>query len=239
MTPPDTGHSATDTPDDTPGEFLTLGAAARRFTVSVSTLHRRRKKGDLAAVGAFKDHGSGAWMIPVTGLAQLGYELRETPPDTPTDTPVTENPVTRVDTGSEETESAPDTPDTVHDTSQNRRVADDELDVLQQRLEAAEAEAREAREKIAEAERRAAVAEAVAAERNRLIEVQERSLRMLEPGPSTSAPTTPTPVAPETMPHAPASESSVSEQPAPVVSAPQPPEEPRSFLGRLFGGGRR
>lgn len=235
MTPPDTGHRDADTPADTPGEFLTLGAAARRFTVSVSTLHRRRKRGDLAAVGAFKDHGSGAWMIPVAGLAQLGYELRETPTDTPTDTPVTEKPVTRVDTGAEDAEPVSDTPGTVHDTYQNRRVADEELETLRQRLEAAEAEAREAREMVAEAERRAAVAEAVAAERNRLIEVQERSLRMLEPGPSASTPTIQAPPSPETA--TPTHEPSVSEQPAPVV-APQSPEEPRGFLGRLFGGRR-
>lgn len=232
MTPPDTGHHDDDTPTDTPGEFLTLGAAARRFTVSVSTLHRRRKRGDLAAVGAFKDHGSGAWMIPVTGLAQLGYELRETPPDTPTNTPVTENPVTRVDTGLEDEEFAPDTPDTGHDTSQSRRVEDDELDELRQRLEAAEAEARDARERVAEAERRAAVAEAVAAERNRLIEVQERSLRMLEPGPSAAPTVSPTP---ETPTPEPARE---SEQPAPVPAPQKSPEEPRGFLGRLFGGRR-
>lgn len=173
-------------------------------------------------------------MIPVTGLAQLGYELRETPSGTPTDTPVTEKPVTRVDTGAEDAEPVSDTPDTVHDTYQNRRVAVEELETLRQRLEAAEAEAREAREMVAEAERRAAVAEAVAAERNRLIEVQERSLRMLEPGPSAST-TIQTPPSPETA--TPPHEPSVSEQPAPVVT-PQSPEEPRGFLGRLFGGRR-
>lgn len=171
-------------------------------------------------------------MIPVTGLAQLGYELRETPPDTPTNTPVTENPVTRVDTGLEDEEFAPDTPDTGHDTSQSRRVEDDELDELRQRLEAAEAEARDARERVAEAERRAAVAEAVAAERNRLIEVQERSLRMLEPGPSAAPTVSPTP---ETPTPEPARE---SEQPAPVPAPQKSPEEPRGFLGRLFGGRR-
>lgn len=234
MTPPDTGHRDADTPADTPGEFLTLGAAARRFTVSVSTLHRRRKRGDLAAVGAFKDHGSGSWMIPVTGLAQLGYELRETPPDTPTGTPTAEKPVTRVDTGAEEAETASDTLDTVHDTYQSPRVADGELETLRQRLEAAEAEAREAREMVAEVERRAAVAEAVAAERNRLIEVQERSLRMLEPGPSASAPS---PVTPPSETTTPAPEGTTREQPAPKP-AQQPPGEPRGFLGRLFGGRR-
>lgn len=100
------------TPPDTSGDmWLTLREAAEAFDVSLSTLHRRKRSGELEDVGAFKDGDT--WKIPRQGLARLGFKelvppvspgqvtLEEalsesedgtvpvTPADTPRDTPDT------------------------------------------------------------------------------------------------------------------------------------------------------
>ncbi|WP_205762290.1 hypothetical protein, partial [Arthrobacter mobilis] len=62
-----------------------------------------------------------------------------------------------------------------------------------------QAELERVRALLVEAERRAAVAEAVAAERDRIIEAQARSLRMLEAGPA-KAPATAAPSLPAESP---------------------------------------
>lgn len=161
MTPDDTA--------DTGGDmWLTLHEAARAFDVSLATLHRRRKSGDLENVGAFKDKGS--WKIPRQGLARLGFtEL--VPPVSPgqatidalSDTATTPVPLTPFETSRETSEAS----------REMQRLKDELNDAL----------------------RRAEVAEAVSRERDRVIEVQARELARLEAGPS---PTTPPETVPET-----------------------------------------
>lgn len=145
------------TPRDSPAEmWLTLGEAARAFDVSLSTLHRRRRSGDLESVGAFRGD-DGSWRVPREGLAKLGFrevvshqEPRKETSDT-RDAVMEGVSVTRAGTG--------------YDTSDT-------------------AELEELRERLAEAEQRAAVAEAISIERLRTIEAQSMALRMLEAGPA-------------------------------------------------------
>lgn len=68
-------------------QFLTLREAARDWTVSLSTLQRHRREGDLESLGAHKDT-RGSWKIPPTALAALGYTpVSGTVPDTGDVTP--------------------------------------------------------------------------------------------------------------------------------------------------------
>lgn len=162
MTPDETTETSGDM-------WLTLHEAARAFDVSLATLHRRRKSGDLENIGAFKDKGT--WKIPRQGLARLGFtEL--VPPVSPgqtviedalSDTATTPVPVTP-------RETAPETSETAREVQRLK----DELNA---------------------ALRRAEVAEAVARERDRMIDVQARELARLEAGPSH---TTPADTVPET-----------------------------------------
>lgn len=108
------------------------------------------------------EHGAAqtakGWQIPVTALIAVGLMERVTPPP---------------ETPSEEISDASDAPadvplDALGDSFRQ------ELDML--------------RSQLADAERRAAVAEAVAAERDRIIQVQQMSLRMLEVGSTTRDP---------------------------------------------------
>lgn len=190
-----------------PAKFLTLKESARVFDVSVTTLHRLRRAGDLEAVGAHRDV-DGVWKIPRQGLAQLGYRMREqTPSDTPTisrddsDTRNTSGAVPRVaDTGAHPAH----TPDT------------DEIQAL--------------RERLVEAERRAAVAEAIATERERIISAQETALRLLEaPRPAVSAESTPSTPAPA------AEDSPPAPEPAPQHAAETPDRPRRGLWARLTG----
>lgn len=61
-----------------PGEWLTITDAASAYGVSVSTLHRRRKAGEI--VGAVKVPGPKGeeWRIPPESLEALGYKPKET-----------------------------------------------------------------------------------------------------------------------------------------------------------------
>lgn len=146
MTPPDT-------------EFMTLREASRDFDVSLSTLQRRRRAGDLEEIGAFRDD-TGTWRVPRSGLVLLGFKEimpQEMPGQlsiddelTPPDTVPDEQPVTPPDTPSD----TPVTPPA--------------------------SEVEKLREQLRDAEQRAAVAEAVATERLRTIEAQSSALRMLE-----------------------------------------------------------
>lgn len=156
--------------------WLTLHEAARAFDVSLATLHRRRKSGDLENIGAFKDKGT--WKIPRQGLARLGFtEL--IPPVSPGQTAIGD---ALSDTA---TTLAPVTPrETAHETSETAREV--------QRL----------KDELNNALRRAEVAEAVSRERDRVIEVQARELARLEVGtshttPAATAPTTPAETASE------------------------------------------
>lgn len=155
MTSPET----TDTSDDM---WLTLHEAARAFDVSLATLHRRRKAGDLENVGAFKDRGS--WKIPRQGLARLGFtEL--VPPVSPGQTTIED---ALSDTA---TTPVPLTPsETARETSETAREV--------QRL----------KDELNDALRRAEVAEAVSRERDRVIEVQARELARLEAAPTPPTP---------------------------------------------------
>lgn len=151
------------------GPALGLKEASKVATVSLSTL--RRRKDELIAAGAtVNDDG---WQIPISALVSLGLMDRVTSPET----------------GQIEADTVSDTPPNGSPKPSDTRdisavVA--EVEKIRERL--AEAEHR-----AAEAERRAAVAEAVAVERDRLIEHQERALRMLEAGSRPPGPTGPPP----------------------------------------------
>lgn len=157
MTPDDTAETSGDM-------WLTLHEAARAFDVSLATLHRRRKSGDLENVGAFKDKGS--WKIPRQGLARLGFtELA--PPETPgqrkigdvlRDSETVSKPVSQTPSG-----TSPETSETAKEVQRLK----DELNA---------------------ALRRAEVAEAVSRERDRLINVQARELARLEAPPTQGKP---------------------------------------------------
>lgn len=164
-----------ETPDTSSDMWLTLHEAARAFDVSLATLHRRRKAGELEAVGAFKDKGS--WKIPRQGLARLGFQ-EIVPPVTPGQTTIED-----ALRGSESvTTPMPLRPS---ETVSEAREAAREVQRLKDELNAAL--------------RRAEVAEAVSRERDRVIEVQARELARLEAGPSrTSLSDTPPVIAPET-----------------------------------------
>lgn len=153
---------------DTSGDmWLTLHEAARAFDVSLATLHRRRKSGDLENVGAFKDKGS--WKIPRQGLARLGF-IELAPPETPVQTTIGDvlrGPGTV-------SEPVPQTPSgTGPDTSETAK----EMQRLKDELNAAL--------------RRAEVAEAVSRERDRMIDVQARELARLEASPTQGKPSEP------------------------------------------------
>jgi len=64
----------------TTGPTMTLGEAARRVTVSTSTLRRRLAAGDIT--GAERT-AEGAWSIPMAGLIEAGLLPRSTGPDVP------------------------------------------------------------------------------------------------------------------------------------------------------------
>lgn len=111
--------------------WLTLHEASRAFDVSLATLHRRRKSGELESVGAFKDKGS--WKIPRQGLARLGFQ-EVTPPlsGSSGDTPLTPVSKTPEDTSTETSE-----------TPREVQRLKDELSAALRRAEVAEAVARE------------------------------------------------------------------------------------------------
>jgi len=168
------------TPDTSGDMWLTLHEAARVFDVSLATLHRRRKSGDLEDVGAFKDKG--VWKIPRQGLARLGFQ-ELLPPVTPGQTTIED-----ALRGSESvTTPIPVRPsETATEASETAK----ELQRLKDELNAAL--------------RRAEVAEAVSRERDRMIEAQARELARLEAGPSRPpSPDTPPATAPETPSEAP------------------------------------
>lgn len=163
------------TPDETTDAggdmWLTLNQAARVFDVSLATLHRRRKSGDLENIGAFKDRGT--WKMPRQGLARLGF-TEFVPPVSPgqsaiedalSDTPTRPVPLTPPET----------TPET-RETSREMQRPKDELNA---------------------ALRRAEVAEVVARERDRVIEVQARELARLGAGPSHKTPADTVPETPD------------------------------------------
>lgn len=168
------------TPDETPDTsgdmWLTLHEAARAFDVSLATLHRRRKSGDLESVGAFKDKG--AWKIPRQGLARLGFQ-ELIPPVSPGQTTIedalrgSESVTTPMPLRSHETASE------TSDTAREVQRLKDELNA---------------------ALRRAEVAEAVSRERDRMIEVQARELARLEAGPSAATNRDTTPQTPPETP---------------------------------------
>lgn len=142
-----------DTPDTPSGPpMVSQAEAARLCRVSTATIRRRRMSGDLADCVQAPD-GRG-WLIPIPSLVAAGLLDRVTPPDTvttrrvsPDTTPPSGTPV-----------SPPDTPTC------------DEVEVLRERLRAAE--------------HRAQLAEAIAAERAAALEDARRALRLLEAGPS-------------------------------------------------------
>lgn len=194
-----------------PQKFLTLKEASRVFEVSVTTLHRLRRAGELEAVGAHRD-ADGTWKIPRTGLAQLGYRLRE---EAPSDTPGTST----VNDGTGGTSGAVPR---VADTHAHPASTPDT------------AEIQALRERLVEAERRAAVAEAIATERERIISAQETALRMLEaPRPALSAESTP-PDRATAAASAPSTDTAPADQTPPAsTAAPQPPR--RGLWARLTG----
>ena len=111
-------------------DWLTFREAAERFGVSVSTLHRRRRAGDLEQAGAHKGT-DGQWRIPPHALALLGY--RDTAPDT--------GAVAPSDTAPDTPHAASDTPDDTHPQtvgsgpSQALSEAQAEIRRLQDRLD--------------------------------------------------------------------------------------------------------
>lgn len=167
MTAPETSHES--------GMWLTLREASRAFDVSMSTLHRRRKSGDLENVGAFQDNG--VWKIPRQGLARLGFK-ELIPPVTPGQTSI-DSLLKEPDSPSEGVPlKAPDTSPDISETLNEVQRLKDELN---------------------EALRRAEVAEAVSRERDRLIQAQARELARLEAGSSHERPSeTPQKKAPDT-----------------------------------------
>ncbi|MEU9457160.1 hypothetical protein [Streptomyces sp. NPDC048277] len=164
------------TPDAVPGgapgstgPVLGLKEASKVATVSLSTL--RRRKDELVAAGAtVTDDG---WQIPISALVSLGLMDRVTPGESGDHS------------GDTVSATQPDGSPTPSDT---RDISDvvAEIEKIRARLEDAERRA-------SQAEQRAAVAEAVAVERDRLIEHQERALRMLEAGSRPPGPTGPPP----------------------------------------------
>jgi len=145
--------------------WLTLHEAAKAFDVSLSTLHRRRRAGDLENVGAFKDQNSGAWKIPRQGLARLGYhEL--IPPVLPGQMSIDD--VLEGSEASSDTVSY-DPPSVLPDTP----------------IGTPDSELTELREQLAHAQKRADIAEALANERAERITDLQGVMRLLGPGPST------------------------------------------------------
>ena len=67
-------HQASDAEkNESFGAHLSVGDAARRYTVSIATLRRKLKEGEIP--GAFKAPGpkGDEWRLPVSGLEALGY----------------------------------------------------------------------------------------------------------------------------------------------------------------------
>lgn len=151
------------------GPVLGLKEASKVATVSLSTL--RRRKDELVAAGAtVNDDG---WQIPISALVSLGLMDRVTPGET----------------SDRSADTVSDTPANGSPTPSDTRDISDvvaEIEKIRGRLE-------EAERRASQAEQRAAVAEAVALERDRLIEHQERALRMLEAGSRPAGPTGPPP----------------------------------------------
>lgn len=192
MTRSDTGHSDA-------GMWLTLHEAAKAFDVSLSTLHRRRRTGDLEDVGAFKDQNSGAWKIPRQGLARLGYhEL--IPPVLPGQMSIDD--VLEGSEASSDTAAA-DTPATLPDTP----------------VDTPDTELTELREQLVHAQTRADIAEALANERAERITDLQGVMRLLGPGPT----------AQQDAQAASGGGSSQPETQPPPSDAPKTPTESHSF----------
>lgn len=153
--------------------WLTLREASQAFDVSLSTLHRRRRSGELEDVGAFKDGDT--WKVPRQGLARLGFK-ELIPPVIPGQVSIDE---ALSDISSETSSMTP--PDTANDTGDSA-----ELKRLREQLY-------EAQRNEAEYRHRAEVAEARADERDRTIKAQEMALRMLEAAPADRRAPEPTP----------------------------------------------
>lgn len=149
---------------------MSLREASRRFNISLSTLHRRLKSGDLSAAGAYKDDRE--WKIPPQALASLGYReiALDVPSETP-ETPVSTDRLTPHDTTDE-------TPRNTAEPSENQLRS--EILRLQDALQEEQMRATKFESELSQAEQRAAIAEAVSDERNRVIEAQAQTLRMLE-----------------------------------------------------------
>jgi hypothetical protein len=133
-----------------PSGVPTLGLAEAAQACGVSLSTIRRKRPELKALGAAET--AHGWQIPVTALITIGLMGRTTEARHDTRVKPGVKPAT-----AGPTKNPSDTPSTA----------------LRAQLDAL-------RIQLADAEKRAAVAEAVAAERERLIEVQQAALRMLE-----------------------------------------------------------
>lgn len=191
MTPSDRGHNDA-------GMWLTLHEAAKAFDVSLSTLHRKRRTGDLENVGAFKDHNSGTWKIPRQGLARLGYQ-ELIPPVLPGQMSIDD---VLEDRDTSSGSAASDTPAALPDTP----------------IDAPDTELTELREQLAHAQKRADIAEALANERAERITDLQGVMRLLGPGPQTQ----------EDAQAAPGDGSSPPETLPPSLDAPEAPAERKS-----------
>lgn len=148
------------TPSDTPLKPVmrpstkppVMGLADAARVCGVSVSTVRRKREELVQYGAAQT--AKGWQIPVTALIAVGLMDRTTAPGEP---------------------PSVDTPDAPYDASD---ASDAPIDTRTEPL----IELESLRSQLADAERRAAVAEAIAAERERIIQIQQASLRMLEAG---------------------------------------------------------
>lgn len=145
--------------------MLSLAQAARRFKIGRATLDRLRREGRLGEIGAWYDDARGRWQVPASGLARLGYRLREHPGSAP------EHPAPGAGTSGPSPAPTPaSTPASTPLSEQGRApLSTPDPD-----------EVRELRERLAHAERRAAVAEAIADERAQNLADLRTTLRLLE-----------------------------------------------------------
>lgn len=157
--------------------LLTLAQAVQVTGRSKNTIKARKDK--LIEAGTTID--ASGWSIPYPALIQVGLLDSVTTPDAPAPAGVersSTNVSGRADTGSAGVRSGVNAGVTTGvnaATDPGHGVSDDEVARL--------------REQISELRHRVALAEAIAAERDRVIDVQNRALRMLEVGTSTpSAP---------------------------------------------------